>query len=51
MKKITERRLYFFTCTLCGKKKRQSFRKAKASDGVCGRCKREAVDPNQAKLF
>ena len=46
-----ERRLYFFRCTECGKENRQTFHRRKTKLGICRKCKRLKVNPNQGKLF
>jgi uncharacterized OB-fold protein len=51
MRIFKERRLYFFTCEQCGKVNRHSFKRRKAQGGVCKKCKRQVVDPNQQALF
>jgi DNA replicative helicase MCM subunit Mcm2 (Cdc46/Mcm family) len=51
MSKIKERRIWYFTCEKCGANHRQSHKKKKAKDAVCRNCRRNYVNPNQAKLF
>ena len=46
-----ERRLYFFKCSECGRENRQSFHRKKTKVGICRKCKRNVVDPNQGELF
>lgn len=46
-----ERRLYFSeNCGNCGKPY-QSFKRSKIKHGLCRKCRKSAVDPNQAPLF
>lgn len=48
---IRERRVYFFACQSCGKKRRQSFRRRKAREKLCRGCRRGAVPENQLALL
>ena len=54
--KIRERKVYFFQCAKCGKARRQTFRKSKAVDQLCRKCRVEAIrmareNINQMKLI
>lgn len=51
MSKIKERRVWYFTCDVCKKKRRQSHKKHTATDALCRECRRSAVAPNQTALF
>lgn len=48
---MRERRLWFFTCTVCGKNRRRSHKKARAKEGMCLSCFRSTPNPNQPNLF
>lgn len=43
--------MYYFTCTKCGKDKRQSVKELKARDGLCKKCRKLKQDDRQATLF
>lgn len=51
------RKVFFFTCEGCRKKRRQTFRKSKAETGLCRSCRHGAlnahrgVNKNQLNLF
>lgn len=51
--KYEHRNIFYFRCTLCGKKRRQSLKEKKARDGVCSKCLRGegGVDPRQTSLL
>jgi hypothetical protein len=51
MPKLKERRIWFYTCTVCGKARRQSHKKQKARDAICKVCLKAKVPDNQASLF
>ncbi len=47
---LTERRIHYFTCKLCGKR-RQTFKRSKKDAAVCTKCERNKVDENQMSMF
>lgn len=51
-KPYRERKLYTFTCRLCSKKRSQSFRRRKAKERLCRKCRssQKFVNPNQLSL-
>lgn len=52
MKIYKERRLYYFTCNVCGSKTRNTFKRSKAKKGICKKCRRhEEINKNQLTLF
>lgn len=51
MPKLKERRIWFYTCAVCGKARRQSHKKQKARDAICKVCKKNEVPENQQSLF
>lgn len=57
MQGLTSRKVFFFTCEGCRKKRRQTFRKSKAETGLCRSCRHGAlnahrgVDEKQLNLF
>jgi ribosomal protein L37AE/L43A len=46
-----ERRLYQFTCSKCGKSRRQTLKRRKAKVTTCRTCARNAVDERQMTLI
>ena len=48
-----ERRLYYFECRQCGRKKSASFKRKRAREKVCKKCrnKNAKINPNQQVLF
>ena len=48
---IVERKLYFFRCAKCGKKKRRSFFKERAKVKLCAYCRRNQVPEGQESLL
>lgn len=51
IKKYKERRLYFYTCSKCGKENRCSFKRSKAKHAICRKCKKVELNKDQMPLF
>lgn len=51
--KYEHRNIFYFKCSLCGKKRRSSLKEKKARDGMCAKCLRgeSGVDPRQTSLL
>lgn len=50
-KQWRERHLYYFKCSDCGVRNRHSFKRTNQRKGICRKCRRSKVDPNQIPLF
>lgn len=51
--KYEHRNIFYFKCSLCGKKRRSSLKEKKAREGKCAKCLRgeSGVDPRQTSLL
>lgn len=47
---VKERHIWYFKCSKCGKSRRVSVKKKKAVDGICAKCRKNAVNKNQLPL-
>lgn len=50
-KLVSERRVWIFTCKVCGKRNRRSHKKINAIIGKCLKCRHNEPNPNQTRLF
>ncbi len=51
MKEFKERRIWYFSCSKCGKNHRQSHRKKNAKIQLCLKCRKNEVPENQLSIF
>jgi hypothetical protein len=49
-KELVSRKVYFFECEGCRKKRRQTFRKSKAEVGLCRSCRQDALEVHKSQL-
>lgn len=49
-KELVSRKVYYFECDGCRKKRRQTFRKSKAEVGLCRACRQDALKVHKSQL-
>ena len=48
---VKERRLYVFKCGKCGRPRAYSYKRRRAREKICRKCRRSEPNPNQQALF